>query len=393
MFETVDYLTTVVVDVSLEHKYFKENGDSFVTRVESLLEYIEEVRQCEQRQIYQTLSKQKPATVALLRVSEALSNGGTLLASLTRGLEHIAARGRNSTSAPLRKMISERIESTIAQHKKTVNEFEDRLRQVANRGRQAHWSPGRWEKHLNSPSGAQITVSGLPRGDEILVSAKIKMNESCHSGLLNLEGQAGKQQIVSTAFATTSAEDPMTLTAHMGSFSRDLSYDTLGGVFVPFEPPEPATTRMRDRRALLAVNENYQGGLDVKLYFEHQNCDACPHQIGSISSADTLELESWCEEQLAEVGTIVGRGDNFNARLRSIGVGLERRVLTGEGRNTLETCLSNIDTLVIASRSHNIPWEWLTLPQRSPGAPPLPLWEMLYGPSASPMTRRWHRCT
>ena len=253
MFETVDYLTTVVVDVSLEHKYFKENGDSFVTRVESLLEYIEEVRQCEQRQIYQTLSKQKPATVALLRVSEALSNGGTLLASLTRGLEHIAARGRNSTSAPLRKMISERIESTIAQHKKTVNEFEDRLRQVANRGRQAHWSPGRWEKHLNSPSGAQITVSGLPRGDEILVSAKIKMNESCHSGLLNLEGQAGKQQVVSTAFATTSAEDPMTLTAHMGSFSRDLSYDTLGGVFVPFEPPEPATTRCPFRKSCASM--------------------------------------------------------------------------------------------------------------------------------------------
>ena len=38
-----------------------------------------------------------------------------------------------------------------------------------------------------------------------------------------------KQQVVSTAFAITSDKDPMTLTAQVGSFSRDLSYDTLGG--------------------------------------------------------------------------------------------------------------------------------------------------------------------
>jgi hypothetical protein len=235
--------------------------------------------------------------------------------------------------------------------------------------------------HLSSPSGAQITVSGQPRGGEILVSAKIKMNESCYSGLLILEGQAGKQQVVSTAFVTTSDEDPMTLTAQVGSFSRDLSHDTLGGIFVPFEPPEPATTgmrsQMRDRRALLAVNENSQGGLDMKLYLdEHQNCEACPHQIGSIASADMLE--SWCEEKLAEVSTIVGRDGNFNAHLRSIGVGLASRVLTEAGRNILETYLSNIDTLVISSQRHNIPWEWLTLPQRSQSEnPPSPLGDAL----------------
>jgi hypothetical protein len=389
MFETVDYLTNVVVDVDLEHQCFKQQGDSFVARVESLLEYIEEVRKDEQRQINQILKNSQPG-VELLRVAEALSLGGTLLASLTRGLEHVVARGRNSSNERLRKMIPERIEPTIKRLQRTVNNLNSGLRDVANRGRRADWCPGEWERHPSAPNVTRIIVKGKPFGEKVLIAAEIKAPVACFSALFKIEGEVGEQKVEKYALAFSSDKDPTTLRAHVGSFSRALDPDKLSVIFAPLDSSEELTApiagpngerfhaRGRRGQAILAVDEDHQGHLDVKLHLV--NCPADYTQPIQISGPNIRadELENWCRVTLNELSDIVAQDENFNVSLKTIGVSLANKILSEGGRNALETHLNEIETLVIASRRHSIPWEWLTLPQRSRNEPsPSPLGDTL----------------
>jgi hypothetical protein len=206
--------------------------------------------------------------------------------------------------------------------------------------------PVKWEKHLSVPNGAQIIIYAKPLGERVLVSADIQVSEPCFSALFWFEGEIDGEPVTSATIATNSSRAPNVLRTQMGHFSRSLEPDSIHATYVPLDGSEkwlqyhddqPHETTEAQRytsygsnrqqstplapggRAVLAIDEDDKGRIVLKLCLEHQAYDIEPTQIGNYDNAN--ELEAWCVAMLNELGNAVVNYEDFNTKLKSIGLG------------------------------------------------------------------------
>lgn len=149
LLKTADYLATAVLDVPLEHRGIRDmldrdkealqsalstTGAPFWLRIESLIEYAEEIANREGRQI-RLLTRARPSE-RLRRMADLFQKGGLLTYDLHYALRNVIERGRSSASVGLRRNLDAIENRTIALANSLQN-LEELLREIANRGRKA----------------------------------------------------------------------------------------------------------------------------------------------------------------------------------------------------------------------------------------------------------------
>ncbi len=353
-----DYLTMAVLDVPLEHQRLRHSdSESFAARLDSLLEYTEEVKQREERQLAR-LAK-RPPSAELRRVADALSKGGLWTASLLDGFGDVVSRSRLARSSSVQQAVR-RVEAEIQPLKRWLDFADQRLREIVNRGRRVVSAT---IPSVNATErDTQVRAQLSPIGDEIQIRAEVRTTQPSTSTLVAVTGQSPvpfSQAVPATpAHADVKNEGPVVLTAQF----REVPASATGGDDVAFQIL--SVPRFLSRVGVLSVDEDGEH-FNTRFYLldDQSVRDFTLHGTGT-----PAEVVAWSVAALNDLSGVVTTGTSFSDRLRIVGTALAERVFSPDSIAVLASMHKLVDTLVVFSSRAEIPWELIAPPA---GKPPL----------------------
>jgi hypothetical protein len=350
-----DYLTSVIVDVPLEHSALKDRQhDTFVARLHSLIEYAREVKDAESRQL-RNLARHATGP-ELARVVQALSNGGLLTHSLHKGLSDALHRGRSSRSQPLIEALP-LVETVVAELDTWLLSTERGLGELRNKAGRSFPIPA--QPLLLGEEGVEAQLDVRTVGEDLQMSVQVRGEVTGTTFVaVTAPASAGGDFIQATPVGQR-------LPAVTDSPERGRQ-GLLKGEF-PDVSPGFALTKEQirvqvltapssvDRVGLLSIDED-NGKARVRLYTGHES-DA------NLGSAQSMEgLRSWAREQLETISALIAAGEDFQDHLRAIGTEFCDRALSADGARKLASSYGLLDTIVLCCNEPEIPWELLCPP-------------------------------
>jgi hypothetical protein len=378
LFHMTDYLALVVADVPLEHKRLREDeGVGFTGRLHSLLEYMEEVRRREDRQIAALASR--PPSRELRRVADALSRGGLLTSALIDGVRDAHARGVHSRSKEVQQAAVD-LRSVLANAERWLVGAEKRLQEVVNRGRRALHVPT--TPLITSEEGLQVQLDLSTLGDELQMSAHIRTKELPDAAIVAVKSTAPSSQFSQAMLIVRQAEDNPLTEIDERAVLRG-SFQEVGPDFQPTRADltvQVVTVQKQADRVALLSADDVGSELRLRLY----SAQAGHVEFGKLGAvADSKALRAWCVERLGELSALVASGRSVEDRLRIVGTELGKRMLSREGQKTLAALYKTIDTAIVYGGDPEIPWELMCPPPDGDALLPLlgSVWRVVRWPA------------
>ena len=345
-----DYLTSVVVDVPLDHIAMREHGhDTFAARLNSLVEYATEVKHAESRQLRELARRGSGSDLS--RVVQSLSNGSLLSYSVLQGLSGALARGRASRSQSVLEMLT-RVEAMIAEIEGWLPSAEKALRELRNKSGRTITVPT--QPVLIGEEGVEAELNVKTVGEDLQMS-------------VNLRGELSGTTFVAVTGLNQPTDFLQATPVNAGNTTGGpVAEGVLHGNF-PDVTPGFALKKddihlqvlqappFLERVGLLTVNED-NGKARVCLYTGHE----LDPDIGS--NIEMQKLRTWAVDQLDLISSLITEGQPFSDYLRAIGTELCNLALSPDGTRKLASSLNLIDTIVFCCNETEIPWELLCPP-------------------------------
>ena len=379
LFHMTDYLALVVADVPLEHRRLREEeGVGFSGRLYSLLEYLEEVRRREDRQIAALANR--PPSRELRRVADALSKGGLLTSSLIDGLRDARARGLHSRSKDVQQAAAD-LPGILASAEKWLAGAEKRLQEVVNRGRRAVHVPT--TPLISSEEGLQVQLDLSTLGDDLQMSARVRTKDLPDAAMVAVKSTAPSSQF-SQAMLIVRSADVNGVTDVDERAGLQGSFQEVGTDFQPTRADlkvQVVTGPKRADRAALLSADDVGDELRLRLYAAQSGqVEFC--KLGAVP--DSAILRSWCVNRLGELSALVASGRPIKDSLRVVGTELGQRVLSREGQRMLAALYHTIDTVIVYGGDPEIPWELICPPPEGDAILPLlgSVWRVVRWPAA-----------
>ena len=365
VFSLSDYLLTAIVDVPLRHVALIEAirqgapEDAFPPRLASLLEYTEEVRVAEERQL-QLLNRLRAGS-APRRLADALRRGGLMSRALERGLRDVAARNRGSSNSRVKALVVE-LEVTLPKLESWWRGAEKRLSFIMNRtNRRPRLEP---RVAPLTENDTELSMQLRPVGEDLSVEIDVRAPSVTGPLVVVLGGETPSSSFLSAvipgpkprAWPRGFSDSPPgargtlrgTLPAVPGGASSSWE---LGGLGI-----ELGRSIRGKLRGVLLVSEEPDDCQQVRLFVEGHDV---PHELGpSHRSEPVREL---ARRLLSRVGERIVDGDDVSDDISAAGMALRERTLHHDGWNLLRGILSLVDTILVIARGANlsVPWEWL----------------------------------
>lgn len=374
LFRLGDFLLTVIVDVPLRHDELRERlarglavpGAKrgkvayFDDRLSSLLEYVEEVRKQEERQL--RLLTRIAITKPIARVVDALRRGGLFTRALLDGIEDVVGRNRSSTLHNVRLAIK-RAEQRIAKLRGWLASAETRLGEILNRS-------GRFSAPVSDPvvltdGSVELTLVGFATGDEACVRVDVRAPISRNPIILIVRAESNGASFIDGTLPFRKARSSQEATARVGASAtlrgtipllpRGGTLGDYGGQALELGPVPTGR-----RRGVLFVIEDHSGGVQLRLAIEN---DEASYDLGPRFDGPAIRnVSRLCLDQVGEA--LCTNGDASD-QIGASGEKLRRLIMSPNGRSLFFSYLGMIDILVVAAQQANliVPWEWLcTLP-------------------------------
>jgi len=375
-----DYLLSAVTDMSLEHRAIRaianrpprgpEAGQEvdFSAAADSLLEYVQELKDKELRQIFR-LTKRETQTPELRKIVYVLRKGGLLIGSVKIAL--LALHQRNSSShIPALRALADAFEQaarTLEQAKVTA---EAKLQEIDNKSRRSEEAPIVQHEDRRRV-GADHVRMVLDEGvDGVLVRTTLSGSgdpggsrpDPWFIGIYAQDASEGGAQ-ANLAYTASGKKDS---TANRMVFQPKAPFSieadrvpksanriALNAVRVEYDDP--------DRRQIALLTSSFKDG---RLHIRFQIPSDIKVQLDGyeLSSGITKEdLTTLVDEVLAEVGS--ASGEDVVESLRVQANRLTRRMLSTSGLLELQSGLHRVKAVIafVAEETANIPWEWLSL--------------------------------
>jgi hypothetical protein len=367
LLRNADYLTSVVLDVPLEHRALRDllnndpdrvrSGHFFAPRVASLLEYTNLVIERETRQVFGTLRDAPPST-ELRRVADALRAGGLLTRSLIHALAAIVERSRHS--AALRSIVAE-IESKLPVLEHRCQRIEQRLLELVNRGRPRP-AP---ITSLTIPSGSSgIEVVVQSRGDELEAVARLSMPARGVVSIVSMQIDTDGWHVLQSAIALPDtglanprsgirpAQATFILSDAENALLKTLTHG--GARFHQLNLPNPTS-----RTLFLEPRRGPEG---VQLCLCRFANGARPEELGPVV-VDT-KLKTLSKDILDRINGHDNRNPLAEHHICEAGEELAELMLDDKGANNLVASLAEHDRVIIYAPKQDfvVPWEWLCPP-------------------------------
>jgi len=365
LLKAVDYVSAAVLDVPLEHRAVRQMFDRdreqlrerripFGTRIDSMVEYAEEVAIREAHQVM--LLTSVPASPGLRRVADTLRSGGLFLNDLLLVLNAALERGRYSSNTRLRQDVEQLYEPRVRALMDRLEGLQRRLEEATNRGRKI-------ARALRSDAvihriGA-VEVSTEDRGDDLHTRASVPLVNRGSAAILGISAHVGNMQIAQCTVAvpqvTMDADAPADarVTAS-GSFPvlRDQAGNKLDDV-------KATSTMMASNLARTVLLAPQRIGTNMQLFLVRCDGEQREHALGDPIPIERLNREA--REILDSVNN--GRGSRRLSRetIQIKGTKLGELVMNALGQNYLSSILPSVDHCIIFSSDDEItiPWEWL----------------------------------
>jgi hypothetical protein len=356
-----DYLTSVVLDVALEHDALRKlldddpdrvrGGKFFGARALSLAEYTRLALERESAQVFRILTSAAPSS-ELRRVADALRNNGLLTKSLLRGLQVILDRGTSTTEPSLLKAFDE-INDQIPSIQQGIDRIERRLVELVNRGRKIQIPP---EEKVFKIDNAGVSMFTRSRGDETEATAALSLSSSDVLALVAVHTNIQGKRVVQSTVAlpnviaasnnkrgTVDASAIFTLPAH----ERTPEVSHLGKMEI---------VRTANRMLFLALNE--RDGL-AQLSLHKLSNGAREELLGP--PVDINKLEAVSRRLFTQISARCLNGSLKLRYIKEAGAELARLVLNENGANRLASLLHAHERVIIHSAEEKwiVPWEWL----------------------------------
>jgi hypothetical protein len=356
-----DYLTSVIVDVPLEHAALKDhNYDSFAARLQSLIEYAREVQNAENRQL-RDLARHSTGP-ELARVVQSLANGGLLTSALHNGLSDALHRGRSTRSQPLLEVLPV-VEEVVLEMEAWLVSAERSLAELRNKAGRSFPVPA--QPLLIGEEGVEAQLDMRTVGDDLQMSVQLRGDVAGTTFVAVTAPSASSGDFLQAAPVGRPGAAPVQDGGSPGVLRGEFPDVTPGFALTKEQIRLQVVSAPGSlaRVGLLAVDED-NGRVRVRLY-TGQEADP------SLGSGQSMaELVEWAAGELDRVSSLVTEGLPFEDQLRALGTELCDRALSGDGARKLASSFGLLDTVVLCSNELQIPWELLCPPPTETDALP-----------------------
>jgi hypothetical protein len=370
LFRSADYLGNAVLDVPLEHRELRReldrdqaavrsaafgNGIPFSIKLDSILEYAEEVANREWNQI-NALTRARPSQ-RLRRVVDQLQRGGLMTADLVYALNGVLERSQGSRSAQLRRNLEDYTHRIGALQSRLVNVFDKRLLEVGNRGRKA---PRAAEAPVLIINLGNVEITATEVGDDLVPEATVRGENSSGLTIVSITGSAAGAGFSRAALAKPISSGPSELTDQHSVVAKLGRVPNCVGAELTNVEVAASSVEHAGKRLFLLAPEYTANNVELKLFQWLPGApDVEPLRLGGAVACDTLkaEVHKWLEQ----VNSECGQGHVSRRTIETVGTQLGRRVMDAAGSNHLATLLGQDADCIIAAGEEDVlvPWEWL----------------------------------
>jgi len=374
LFPSPEYLLSAVMDVSLEHREVRRKGvESVPARLHSLMEYLEQIKRAEDFQVSQM--KRSDATPALRKVAAALASGGLLVSNVLHAIESL--NGANSD--PRSPGVGVDFHAQIKTYTNWRDGAEQRCHEAENRGRAKRAEARQSIQSIDA--GTEVNVELQPAGDDLAIATQVSTQEQLEAAFVSVSSPPDTETRFSRATVIAPQEaDSQTGLRLEGHFRQVTAASLPDGVAADLDVQIVKIPNSGRGLGLLSIN---QVGELLEIEFHHLTRNAITSERTG-REVRLATLERWAAEELTVIAGLVTANVPFVDRLRAFGVELMRKVLTEAGQNYIASLYKLVDTLVIFSNQHGVPWEWLCpAPTRDSRLPPISdEWRIVRWPSS-----------
>ncbi|MBU8546094.1 MULTISPECIES: hypothetical protein [Roseomonadaceae] len=370
-----DYLTAVVLDVPLQHETLRSLVDIslekvrggrryFSARIASLIEYAHEVSKREERQIFVQLTTAS-ASPELLRLADALRNGGLLTRSIMMALT--AVHGRSQMS--LNQAILSSIETALTELGDHCDRIEKRLDELVNRVRRA--PTGIQQDLLPQSESGDFNIKLRDRGENLEAVADIPASRTDSAVVVSLEAVSGEHKIRMSTVAVPIGKYENNSGQPKASHRAIMVFPRLPGFAGEVLTKVSGIEIHHPVSETLFISPNINGAT-MQLLLHRLANGRKGEPIGP--EVNLEEIESLSKELIQDINSRAGAGPLDLRWIREAGAELATKVLDNRGANYLCSLLKSSSLILLHSPMNSFlaPWEWLCpIPQADEETEPL----------------------
>jgi hypothetical protein len=363
VFRLADYLLAAIIDVPLRHrlieKAFRTNSrDLRSARIDSLLEYVEEVRKAEEKEI--RILRDTSPSGALERVLYVLQHGGLLSSLLAGGLKEVAERYVNHSSESMRRSGAD-ILRRLPALEAWCESAERRLEELRNRTRRP-LGPSARTIPLAGDS-AEVLVKPIDHGDSVTLRLDIRSGVALTNSLVLLDGYTSEGRVLEAAVVRPKPKQWQEVFGEKRALSKTMQ--AVLGPF-PFGGFEKESALKSQLIALSDIGAGRRFGVLTVL------CEADTLQLKlSLDDGEPavllgpktrrIDVTRLVTDKLGAVSVLLAAGKGVGEEIDIVGGALAYIVLSSEGRARIAACMDLVDTLLLVIDPCDLetPWEWM----------------------------------